>query len=55
MAVVCESVNDWFLVGFNIKQQKIIFLGGKSDFRCCSELVVCVLILLSRDSVVTVC
>ena len=31
------------------------FWGGKSDFRSCIEAVVEVLILLWRDSVVTVC
>ena len=30
-------------------------MGGKIDFRCCSEVVVEVLIWLWRDSVVTVC
>ena len=50
-------VNKWnlFLVEFNTKWQKIIILGGKSDFRCCSEIVVKVLIWLWRDSVVKAC
>ena len=35
-----------FLVVFNMKQQKIIIWGGKSDFTCCSEVVVEVVIWL---------
>ena len=54
MAVVCLSVKLASRREFNMKLTKKN-LEGKSDFRCCSEVVVGVLNWLLRDTVVTVC